>query len=167
MLSTLRTYLRPYTEEDIERIYPVLSDPVTMQFWPEPLTRQQVETYVQTNITRMEECGLARMIAESHETGEVIGSCGIVQTTINGTMENDLGYIVHHPFWQQGYATEWGEALIAFARNQRMERVVANMATDHIGSRRVAEKIGMRLEKTFFNQKNLGKETCLYALDLR
>ncbi|MCB0713054.1 MAG: GNAT family N-acetyltransferase [Ignavibacteriae bacterium] len=173
MLETLRTTIRPYLEEDIVRILPIFSDPLTMQFWPEPFSRTQVDAWVKKNIERMKENKLARMIVESRETGEVIGDCGVVRAEIDGRTENDLGYIIHHPFWRQGYGTECAEALIAYFTEVRkttllsdQNRIVANMAVDHIGSRRVAERVGMELERTFLNKRNRGIETCLYVLQV-
>ena len=170
MIQTPRTIIRPYTEEDIDYIYPVLSNPVTMGFWPSPFLREQVERWIRKNIMRSRKDGLARMIVESRETGEVIGDCGIVRNKINGKIENDLGYIIHHPFWRKGYATECATALIEWisvrADNHPPQRIIANMAVNHTGSRRVAEKIGMRLEGTFINERNRGMETCLYVMDV-
>lgn len=165
MIGTARTTMRPYTAEDIERILPVFSDPVTMRFWPEPFSREQTVEWVRTNIMRTAKGEPARMLVELRETGEVIGDCGIIRAEINGRMENDLGYIIHHPFQRQGYAVECGLALIAHTPLPSPKRIVANMAIDHIGSRRVAEKMGMRLEGTFINERNRGLETCLYVLE--
>jgi RimJ/RimL family protein N-acetyltransferase len=40
------------------------------------------------------------------------------------------------------------------------------MAFDHVGSRRVAEKIGMRREREFVNRRNRDILTYLYAYDV-
>lgn len=80
-------------------------------------------------------------------------------------MEHDLGYIVHHPHWSNGYATEAAEACKRYAlETLGLRRLVANMPVEHTASARVAEKIGMTLEKTFDNPKNRGIETRLYSL---
>ena len=46
-----------------------------------------------------------------------------------------------------------------------MQRIIANMPVDHLASRAVAERLGMRLERTFVNPKNRGFETCLYVIE--
>jgi RimJ/RimL family protein N-acetyltransferase len=45
----------------------------------------------------------------------------------------------------------------------QLPRLCANMPADHISSRRVAEKLGMRLEKEFINRRNRDVLTCLYS----
>lgn len=162
-IQTARTDIRPYTEEDIPRIYPILSDPITMRFWPKPLTLEQIEQWVRQSIQEHAETGLGRMIIELRETGEIIGDCGIRRAKINGTPENDLGYIIHAPFWRKGLATECAGAIFENGKKKGLHRLVANMAHDHIGSQRVAEKLGMKLETTFQNPRNRDLKTYLYS----
>lgn len=162
-IHTQRTHIRPYSDGDLERIYPILSDPVTMKFWPQPLTRDQVEQWVERSITEYADTGLGRMVIELKESGEIIGDCGIRRTSINGMLENDLGYIIYAPHWRKGLATECAEAVFRSGQLRGLPRMVANMAYDHIGSQRVAEKLGMTLETTFQNPRNRGLKTYLYS----
>ena len=168
MLETTRTIIRPYTTSDIERILPILSDPETMKFWPQPFAPEKVERWVNANIKRAESGQFGRMIVEGKERGEVLGDCGIMQVEINGRPENDLGYIIHSPFQGMGFGTECAQAILNSlstrgTQNSFRRRVVANMPFDHIASRRVAEKIGMKMETTFHNEQNRNIKTCLYV----
>ena len=63
----------------------------------------------------------------------------------------ELGYRIRKPFWGKGYATEGSAGLIdrAFAE-LGATRVVAETMVVHTASRRVMEKVGMRLVRTFF-----------------
>ncbi len=163
MLRTERTIIRPYKENDIERIRPILSDQETMSFWPKPFTQEQVEGWVRRNIQAHQETGFGRMIVELQETGQVAGDCGIVQARINGNLENDLGYIIHSPLWRKGLATECATALFDFGKQHGLKRIIANMPYNHIGSQRVAENLGMIQEQQFYNPRNRDILTYLYV----
>src|SRR3954463_15216179 len=46
MIETPRTIIRPYTEADIARIAPILADPITMAFWPQPFSEAAAAAWV-------------------------------------------------------------------------------------------------------------------------
>lgn len=61
----------------------------------------------------------------------------------------ELGYALGEPHWGAGYATEAAAAVVDFAfREAGAERVQARVRPDNARSRRVVEKLGMRLEGT-------------------
>ena len=73
MIETPRTRIRPYTEADLKRIEPILTDPATMIFWPSPPTSTVVQDWVQRNIQAFAATGLGRMLIEDKETYIPIG----------------------------------------------------------------------------------------------
>jgi RimJ/RimL family protein N-acetyltransferase len=165
-METPRTIIRPYTEADVERVVPILTDPVTMSFWERPLDEDAVTAWVARNARSFGETGLGRMLVELRDTGETVGDCGIVRAEVGGREENDLGYIIHHPYWCRGFGTECARACLEYGlRGLGLRRIVANMPHDHVASVRVAEKLGMRLERDFDNPRNRGILTHLYALE--
>src|SRR4028118_1203347 len=50
--------------------------------------------------------GMARMRGLARQTGEPVGDCGIMRAEVGGRIENDLGYIIHHPYWGAGPGVE-------------------------------------------------------------
>ena len=165
LIETPRLRLRPFTRTDLDILHGLLSDPATMRFWPAPFTREQTAQWLERNIARFMADGLGRMALIRRDTGTLIGDCGTVRAEIDGAWENDLGYIVHADHWGQGYATEAATALRDYGFGPLgLTRLCANMAADHLASRRVAEKIGMTLEREFDNPRNRDFRTCLYAL---
>jgi RimJ/RimL family protein N-acetyltransferase len=65
--------------------------------------------------------------------------------------EPELGYRLLLAFWGQGYATEGSTALIATAfTDLGATRVLAETMVAHAASRRVMEKCGMTVSRTFF-----------------
>lgn len=164
IIETDRLILREYTLEDTALLHTILSDPLTMQFWPSPFTLEQSQNWVKINIERYKNLGFGRWSLVIKKTEQVIGDCGLMISEIDGKEENDLGYIIHHKFWRNGYAYEAAEACKHYAfKNLGLERLCANMPFNHTGSERVAQKLGMVKEKEFLNKRNRNILTYLYS----
>lgn len=165
-IQTPRTVIRPYAESDAALVMSIFTDPITMSFWERPLSEDAVTAWVERNARSFRETGMGQMLVELRDTGETIGDCGIMRAEVDGREENDLGYIIHHPYWGRGFGTECARACLEYGlRDLRLRRVVANMPRDHAASARVAGKLGMRLERDFDNPRNRGITTHLYALE--
>ncbi|WP_295900719.1 GNAT family N-acetyltransferase [uncultured Bdellovibrio sp.] len=164
ILETPRLYLRKIENSDFDSLQKILSDPKTMEFWPVPFSSEQIHTWISNAQKDYAELGRGRFAVIDKSSGTFIGDCGFKRYEILGKMENDLGYIIHHEYWGQGYALEAAKACLEYARDVlNLDRVVANMETRHIKSRRVAEKIGMKKEQEFENPRNRNLPTLLYA----
>lgn len=165
VLTTKRLILRCYRPGEDAALYPIMSDPVTMRFWPQPYDRAGVSGWVNRWIDSYTENGYGRWALFERETGERIGDAGLIRTVLMGQEVIDLGYIIHNPYWRQGYAVEAAAAI----RDHAFEvlgigRLVANMAHDHAGSARVAEKIGMTKVAEFDNPRNRDIRTFFYEI---
>jgi len=58
--------------------------------------------------------------------------------------EIEIGWRLRRDAWGQGFATEAAAPILAYGLNSlRLAQVIADIAPDNIGSRRVAEKLGM------------------------
>lgn len=164
VVETPRLYLRKIESSDFDLLQRILCDAKTMEFWPAPFTLEQVQGWISNAQKDYKELGRGRMLAIEKESGECIGDCGFKRYEILGKMEDDLGYIIHHPFWRQGYAFEAASACLDYARDVlKLNRVVANMEVRHLRSQKVAEKIGMKKELEFANPRNRNLSTLLYA----
>ncbi len=166
LFQTERLDIRTWRAEDFATLKTILSDPVTMAHWPAPLTDEQVEGWLIRAIDSQKRDGLSRWCVELRSTGEVVGDVGIVRAQVRGRNVWDLGYIIHHPFWRQGYALEAARGAIDHAAALGVEEVVATMAVDNEASSALAENLGMQRIETFTNPNNLNKETYLYRLGI-
>ncbi len=165
VVESERLYLRRFTLDDVSALHTVFSDPITMRSWPAPFTPDATLGWIERNIASYVERGFGRWAVVERASGTLIGDCGIGLLEVADVTEHDLGYIIHHPYWDHGYATEIAGVVKEYAITELgVPRLVANMPTDNIASRRVAEKIGMRLEKIFNNRRNRDLPTYLYAL---
>jgi RimJ/RimL family protein N-acetyltransferase len=148
-LETPRLELRPFVRADVEPMAGVLGDPVSMRFYPHPLSLKETEAWVARNTARFERDGLGLWAVVLRDTAEVVGDCGAIVQQVDGSEELELGWHLHPAHQGRGYATEaalaWRDH--AFATTDR-ERLVSLILEENAPSRRVAERIGMTVWKT-------------------
>ena len=183
IIETERLILRTWTEQDFDTLHAILSDPVTMSHWPAPLDLDAARAWLERSWAGMQEHGRARWCCALKDSGAVIGDSavggehldalienigdvGIVRMALERVLINDLGYIIHHPYWRNGYAFEAASGVVEWARTKGLSSLVANMATDNEPSVAVAEKLGMQRRHTFNKASNANKPTYWYELAL-
>lgn len=165
MLTTERLHIRSYSADDLPALAAILTDATTMRFWPRPFTLAEADAWLQRQMQSSGSSIYGRRALILRETGALIGDAGVMRSSIAGAERNDLGYIIHHPFWGQGLAPEAARALRDhYLDSQGVEQLVANMAWDNRPSQRVAEKIGMRKQLEFNNPRNRDLLTYVYAI---
>jgi len=83
------------------------------------------------------------------ETGRFIGRCGLLPWTIDGQYDVEVAYTIAQEYWGQGLATEGALGIRDYAFDKlRLVRLICLIDPENIASQRVAEKMGMTLEKT-------------------
>jgi RimJ/RimL family protein N-acetyltransferase len=101
---------------------------------------------------------------EEKASGEVVGDCGLIQKQIEGLDEIELVYVISRSRWGRGYATEVAQALKQHAFEVLdLKRIVALIDPKNAGSRRVAEKVGMLLDRQVIRPD--GKTRELFTID--
>jgi RimJ/RimL family protein N-acetyltransferase len=148
-LLTERLDLRPLDPEDLDPMAALLGDAEALALWGEPLDRDGARSWIERNLARYEADGFGRCAVVWRETGELVGDCGLILTAVEGTPEVELGWIVRHDHWGRGIATEaaaaWRDAAFGALG---LGRIVSMVSERNLASRRVAEKLGMRVERS-------------------
>jgi [ribosomal protein S5]-alanine N-acetyltransferase len=159
-----RLLLRPFDRNDVEELYSVLRDPETMAYYPAAFSFKETETWVRANIERFERDGTGLWAIEDRATGEFLGDCGLVRQLVDGEDELEVGWHVKRSRWGQGIAPEAGAAFRDRAFGELgYERIISLIRPENVQSRRVAEKLGMSVEKeTLFG--SMGWRHFVYAL---
>lgn len=163
VIETDRLILRKYVTQDVDVLFPILSDPETMKFWPEPYDLEGTREWIKRALNGYEKDNMGRLAMILKSNQKLIGDCGLMKSIVNGREENDLGYLIHHPYHGKGLATEAASAVFEYGKKLGLERIVVNMEDKNISSKRVAEKLGMKVERTFLNLKNRNLQTLLYS----
>jgi RimJ/RimL family protein N-acetyltransferase len=148
ILETKRLQLREMTIEDVDSLFPILSDPIAMQYYPKPFDRIMTIEWIEWNLRNYSTYGFGLWGVIHKADGQFIGDCGLTIQCVDDIRETEIGYHIMRSYWNQGMATEGARACRDFAFDKlKSRRVISWMHPDNIASRRVSEKIGMRLEK--------------------
>jgi RimJ/RimL family protein N-acetyltransferase len=162
VLRTERLGLRRFCRDDVDAIFAVIGDPITMQYYPHSYTYEDAVEWIERNLRRYQEDGHGIMAVVLNSTGEMIGDCGIARQEVEGESMLEVGYHLHRDQWRCGYATEAARACIEYAfRDLRAQKVVALIRPENAPSRRVAERNGMRVERQVMHA---GLPHLLYAI---
>ena len=153
-LETERLVLRQFVEDDVENLVELDADPDVMHFIPggHPTARGEVESDVLPAFLDYYErfAGYGFWAAIEKSSGRFVGWFHFLPTEATHLDEVELGYRLRKSVWGMGYAPEGSRALIdkGFAE-LGVQRVVAFTMVVHVASRRVMEKAGLRLVRTF------------------
>jgi ribosomal-protein-alanine N-acetyltransferase len=148
VLLTERTRLRPFRLEDLDALWAIQRDPETMRWYPHPFAREESEAWIRRNLERYERDGYGLWAVELLEDGRFAGSCGLTIQQVDGVAELEVGWMFDRALWNRGLATEADRACRdrAFATMGRT-RLISLVRPENVPSCRVAEKLGMTVEK--------------------
>lgn len=154
LLETDRIALRQFTLDDVDALVLLDSDPEVMHFLTGglPTPRSEIEGVVLPRWLRYYEDSplVGFWAAEDKASGDFLGWFHLRPGDGHPPDEPELGYRLHRWAWGRGLATEGSRTLVdmAFTRGGA-SRVNAETMAVHAASRRVMEKVGMRLVRTF------------------
>jgi [ribosomal protein S5]-alanine N-acetyltransferase len=148
LLETERLRLRLYTRDDLNDLASIVGDPVTMRYYPRPFSRDEASNWIERNLRRYTEDGHGLWAMVSKGSGEFVGNCGLVKQWVDGREEIEAGWLVARRRWNQGLATEAATACRDYGFDVLdIDRLISMIRPENEPSRRVAEKIGMSIEK--------------------
>ena len=161
ILETPRLVLREFALQDAGALEPVLGDPLTMEYYPAPLDKKGIESWIERNLERYRRNGHGLWAMVLKDSKELIGDCGCIMQEVEGMDQVEVGYHVRRDLWGNGYATEAARACMQYAFERLgATRVISMIRPPNVRSRRVAEKNGMHCEKIIFWR---GYDHCIYA----
>lgn len=148
-LTTERLILREFNENDCQDVLAYQSDPKYLRYYAwTGRTAEEVQSFVQELIDKQKEQPRTKyqLAVTLRANRELIGNCGI-RMDAPKAHQADIGYELAPAHWGHGYATEAMNALVEFGfRQLGVHRIWAWCIAENIGSVRVLEKLGMRLE---------------------
>jgi RimJ/RimL family protein N-acetyltransferase len=153
-VETERLVLRRFTEADVDNLFDLDNDPEVMRFLTggKPTPREVILNETLPRLLHYYEPyeGFGFWAAIEKSTGAFLGWFEFRPREGSGPDEVELGYRLRKSAWGKGYATEGSRALIRKGFTELgVRRVVAQTMAVNISSRRVLEKAGMTLERTF------------------
>lgn len=147
-IETTRLLVRPLRPEDVPALIALWTDPLVTRYMGGPRQAERVREALQAQLGQPAPADLEFWPIVEKATGRVIGDCGLLEKEVDGQREIELIYVLAADTWGRGYATEVAGALRDHAfRDLGLRRLIALIDPANTPSARVAEKIGMRLEK--------------------
>ncbi len=148
IITTPRIVLRWISEDDIDSLYEIFSDPQVMRYWSTvPLPNREAAAALQREIAKGNESetmfkwGLAL-----RDSGKLIGTT----TLFNLSLENgraELGYAMARAYWGKGYMNEALNALVSHAFEvMELRRLEADVDPRNAASIRSLERLGFQRE---------------------
>ncbi len=164
--DTPRLHLRTMQLSDLDALLKIFGDPKVMDsFSSLPFNRQQMEQWLQRNLTHQETHGYGLFSVILKSNNLLIGDCGLEHMEIEGEPATELGYDFRSDYWNQGFATEAAASLRDFALDSlSLPSLISLIRVGNEASRRVSEKIGMQLTNVI--SKN-GIDYWVYSIDSR
>lgn len=151
MIETARLILRPWQESDADSLFKYAGDPAIgpIAGWPPHTSAQHSLEIIRTVFSAPETYAVVLK-----ETGEPVGSCGIMfgDGLHSATMkpgEAEIGYWIGKPYWGQGLIPEAVNALLQRCFNElALDVVWCGYYDGNIKSKRVCEKCGFKYHHT-------------------
>jgi RimJ/RimL family protein N-acetyltransferase len=145
-ISTPRLDLVPLTAADADDLFPLLKDPALGRFTGEapPADVQAVRAGFAGWEARRSPSGAELWLNWVVRLREDARAIGYVQATV-GDGDAAIAWTVGTAFQRQGFATEAGNALIAWLRDTlAVPSIVGSIHPDNIASQTAAQRIGLR-----------------------
>ena len=148
ILETDRLILREMSLADADFVAAMLADPEVMRFYPRCHSRQEAEAWIQRQLDRYARHGYGLWLVLDRVMSQPVGQVGLTLQPVDGQEEPEVGYLIHRPFWRQGFATEAAAATRDYAFNALGKNyVISLIRAENVPSQGVALKIGMQAEK--------------------
>ena len=149
--ETSRLILRKFNESDVEPLLGFRGDPQVMRFSiTGPETREAIQTrYLPSCLKRYSRDGLGQWAVVRKSDGICVGECGICAQEVAGESEFEISYRMRRDCWGAGLATEAARACCDYGFKQAgLRRLISIIESENAASIRVAEKMGMTLERS-------------------
>jgi ribosomal-protein-alanine N-acetyltransferase len=156
-IETPRLGLRPMRGDDVDGMLRIFTDPNVMaSFDINSFTRRQMQDWVKSNLEHQSKFGYGLFAVIQKANGTLIGDCGLEWRDVQGVFLPELGYDFHSDYWNQGLATEAATAVRDYAFGELyLSRLASLIRVGNEASRRVAEKVGMKLLTEFTSPRGI------------
>lgn len=158
-ITSERLKFKEIAEDDFDSIHNILKDEEIMYAWGHGFSKKQTVEWIEKNKVRYKNEGYSYFSVFEKETKKFIGLMGPLIEDINGEKYIGVAYILDKRYWGLGYAMEGVSACIKYAFDiLKANKVIAEIRPENIKSRKVAEKVGMKIEGEFikfYNGENM------------
>lgn len=149
IIETERLQLRKLEVTDFDNLCTILQDEEVMYAYEGAFDRQEVQEWIDRQLTRYREEGIGFYAVILKQTGEFIGQCGLTMQAYNDAKVMEVGYLFRKAFWHKGYAAEAAIACRQYAFDVLgVDELYSIIRDTNTASQKVALRNGMRLIDT-------------------
>jgi RimJ/RimL family protein N-acetyltransferase len=149
-LETERLILRPFSLDDAKQVQMLAGDKLvasTTLSIPHPYKDGMAENWINTHAEKLNEGKGVVFAITLNNSGKLVGAISLMNIVEGHRAE--LGFWVGVPYWNKGYCTEAGRAVLQYGfMDMGLNRIHASYLSRNPASGRVMEKLGMFYEGT-------------------
>ena len=128
---------------------------------PYPYSETDADKWLNRRIESTQRQGKEVTFAVRKDHGEMIGAVGADSFEVGASHRAEIGYWLARPYWGQGIMTDAVRAYVGYAFDGlKLLRLTAHVLAFNVGSTRVLEKNGFKLEGRL--RKHFRKGESLY-----
>ncbi len=141
---TARLAFEPLTDSHLDFVAAMLGDAEAMRHYPQTYDRAESAGWIARQRERYERNGYGLWLVRELATGEPVGQVGLVARVVDGMPVDEIGYLIHRPYWRRGFASEAAAAVRdwAFGALER-PRLISLIRAANEPSQGLARRIGM------------------------
>ena len=144
ILETERLYMRELTQADYKALCEILQDEETMYAYEGAFSFEEVQEWLDRQITRNKKRGFGLWAVILKETDKLIGQCGLTMQPWKNGEVLEIGYLFNRAYWHNGYATEAAKACKEYAFEiLDVDEVCSIIRDTNTASQNVALRNGM------------------------
>ena len=151
IIITDRLALRSALDSDLDTLHSItFSDPEVMSqaFSGKPLNKKESKNFFSIYFDHGRN-GKQLGVRTLKDTNTIIGFSGLLECSILGRKDYEIGFVLGREYWGKGYASEIGDAQIKYGIELLgCKRLLALVAPKNKPSISVLHKIGMVLHST-------------------
>lgn len=147
IIETDRLYLRELKQSDFEALCLILKDDKAMYAYEGAFNDNEVQEWLDRQITRYRKYGFGLWAAVLKENNEMIGQCGLTMQLWKDNDVLEIGYLFQRKYWHNGFATEAAKACKKYAFEVLNANEVCSIIRDtNTASQNVAIRNGMTVK---------------------
>lgn len=142
-------------KNDFVNLKPILQNIEIMYAWGHAFTDSEIHKWIDENLVRYENEGFSYFAVIEKITNQFVGVAGPLIECINDIKYIGIAYIIDKNHWGKGYGLESAKVSMDYAfSNLNAKEVIAQIRSNNLFSRKIAEKLNMKIRFEYVKHYN-------------